>query len=51
MDLIEQIFNSLSPEIKTQAENSLTHFFNPKENIPEDIKIFYQEALRRNYIK
>lgn len=51
MDLIEQIFNSLSPEIKTLAEYSLTDFFNPKENIPENIKIFYQEALRRNYIK
>lgn len=51
MDLIEQIFNSLSPEIKNEAEKSLIDFLSPVENLPEDIKVFYQEALRRNYIK
>lgn len=51
MDLIEQIFNSLSPTIKTQAEQSLRDFLTPIEKIPEDIKIFYEEALNRGYIK
>ena len=51
MDLIEQIFNSLSPTIKTQAEQSLTTFLTPIEKLPEDIKLFYEEALNRGFIK
>lgn len=51
MDLIEQIFNSLSPTVKTQAEQSLTAFLTPIEKLPEDIKVFYEEALNRGFIK
>ena len=50
MDLLEQVFNSLSADIKTEAEAYLTSFLSPVENLPFDIKIFYGEALKRNMV-
>jgi hypothetical protein len=50
MDLLEQVFNSLSPDIKTEAEIHLTKYLSPAENLPFDIKTFYEEALERNLI-
>lgn len=50
MDLLEQVFNSLSANVKTEAETYLTDFLSPVDNLPADIKIFYDEALERNII-
>ncbi len=50
MDLLEQVFNSLSSEIKTEAETHLKSFLSPVDNLPSDIKIFYDEALERNML-
>lgn len=50
MDLLEQVFNSLSSEIKAEAETHLTSYLSPVENLPFDIKPFYIEALKRNII-
>ncbi|MCG8838984.1 DUF4145 domain-containing protein [Tenacibaculum dicentrarchi] len=50
MDLLEQVFNSLSADVKTQAETHLTSFLSPIENLPPNIKIFYDEALERNMV-
>lgn len=50
MDLLEQVFNSLSPDTKTGAEKHLTNFLSPVDQLPFDIKIFYNEALERNII-
>ncbi len=51
MDLLEQVFNSLSADVKTEAETNLTDFLSPVDNLPFDIKIFYDEALERNIVK
>lgn len=49
MDLLEQVFNSLSSDIKTEAETHLTVFIKPV-NLPFNIKKFYDEALERKMI-
>lgn len=51
MDLVEQIFNSLSPHVKLDAEVSLAKFLHPVESLPIYVKAFYDEALKRNLIK
>lgn len=50
MSLLEQVFNSLSAEIKIEAEKHLISYLTPVESLPRDVKIFYDEALRRNII-
>lgn len=50
MDLLEQVFNSLSTDVKREAEIYLIDFLSPVENLPFDIKIFYEEALERNIV-
>lgn len=50
MDLLEQVFNSLSIEVKTIAENHLKSFLSPVENLPFYVKPFYDEAILRNLI-
>jgi hypothetical protein len=50
MDLLEQVFNSLSADIKIEAETHLTEFLKPVEGLPFDIKTFYDEALKRNMV-
>ncbi|MBJ6367689.1 hypothetical protein [Snuella sedimenti] len=51
MDLLEQVFNSLSADVKTEAEKYLTEFLSTVDpNLPAKIKIFYDEALERNMV-
>ena len=50
MDLLEQVFNSLSPDTKTEAEEYLTNYLSPVDKLPPDIKIFYDEASGRKMI-
>lgn len=50
MDILEQVFNSLPDEIKTEADKHLVAYLAPVDKLPPDIRIFYDEAVKRKII-
>ena len=50
MDVLEQILNSLSDETKTEAQKYLGKYLSPPEKLPPDMKVFYDEGIRRRVI-
>lgn len=50
MNVFEQVFNSLPEGVKALAEKHLLTFLSPIEKLPADIKMFYDEAVKRGFI-
>ena len=51
MEVLEQIFNSLTDGVKTEAEQHLTAYLEPTDKLPPYMKTFYEDATKRQMIR